>query len=229
MPIALSWSRLSDYQQCARKFFLKYVQKSFPQEDMSKSVHLVKGSNQHKQLEDYLMARKGMKEMPPGFDGAVTQTLPLLDGLLTAFKEAYPEAQVAAKVDWTPEEWFGPEAAWRAIWDATFLNPKEALIVDWKSGKVYEYGATYGQLHLSAVIALNRFPHLDYVDVMYAYIEHKKTEKFRVHRDQLPQVQKHFESEYDKVQVETQWQPEPNEFCKWCPATQKQCPMSRKL
>ena len=55
MAIALSWSRLSDYLQCPLKFKLKYLTKEFPPEDFEKSVHLVKGAQYHKQLEDYVL------------------------------------------------------------------------------------------------------------------------------------------------------------------------------
>ena len=42
-------------------------------------------------------------------------------------------------------------------------------------------------------------------------------------------VQQHFDDEFGKVQMEKNWDPTPNEFCKYCQATKGQCKFSRKL
>lgn len=62
--IALSWSRLSDYQQCPLKFKLKYIEKDkMFKEDESQSPHLVRGSNVHKALENYVVQKQSNGEM----------------------------------------------------------------------------------------------------------------------------------------------------------------------
>ena len=47
--MALSYSRLSDFNQCPRKFYLKYVEKAanFQMKQEDKSIHLVRGDNVH--------------------------------------------------------------------------------------------------------------------------------------------------------------------------------------
>lgn len=213
--------------QCPRKFQLKYIAKAFKEEE--KSIHLIKGTQIHKQLEDYVLAKKGQIIEPPGYSPEVKQALPLVDRIMGAYEYVHPEAQVACDVNWKPTEWFGKNTAWRAIFDLSALNETYGLIGDYKSGKVYNYTDECGQLHLSSCVALNRFDKLEYVDVAYFYVEHKKTEKIRITRDELPAIQSYFDGKYAEVQAETEWKPKVNEFCKWCPATQKQCPFSRKL
>jgi CRISPR/Cas system-associated exonuclease Cas4 (RecB family) len=225
--ISLSWSRLSSYNQCPRKFHLQFITKSFPEEE--KSIHLIKGEQLHKQLEDYVIAKNGGAAMPLGFSPEVRETLPYVDKLFALYSAVYPEAQVSAGRDWKPLEWFDKSTMYRAIWDVVALRDTTCFIGDYKSGKVYPYGSTYGQLHLSAVIALNRFPEVPEVNAAYIYIEHKKVHPIKVTRTELPQVQAHFEAEFEKVQKEVNWDPTPNEFCKWCPATKAQCKFSRKL
>lgn len=225
--IALSWSRLSDFQQCPRKFNLKYISKSFPKE--SESIHLVRGQQLHKQLEDYVIAKNGGSAMPLGFSPEVKDTLPYVDKLYTVYDQVHPEAQIACDVNWNQCEWFAKETAWRSIWDVVGLSPGTVFIGDWKSGKIYPYGSTFGQLHLSAVIALERFKDAPEVNAAYVYIEHKQITKIKVTRDQLPEVRDHFDSEFHKVNKEVTWDPTPNDNCKWCPATKAQCKFSRKL
>lgn len=235
--ISLSWSRLSDYNQCPRKFQLKYIEKAFPGE-AEKSIHLIKGEQLHKQMESYVLARLGVGQMPVSFSPEVQQTIPLIDRFFEAGYTVYPEAQVSASRTWSALEWFDKNTMYRAIWDVIAM--KEGVFIgDYKSGKVYDYTTGFGQLHLSAVIGLNRFPDKPYIDTAYIYLEHKKLHKIRVIRDEstrqeptdalLPVVQQHFEQEFEKVQAETEWRPKPNEFCKWCPANKAQCPFSRKL
>lgn len=238
--IALSWSRLSTFMQCPRKFHLTYITKSFPPED-GKSIHLVKGEQLHKQLEDYVIAKNGQSAMPLGFSPEVRETLPYVDKLFANFAEVYPEAQVAADVNWKTTEWFGKDTAWRAIWDVIALNPNIVYIGDYKSGKVYPYGEKPGQLHLSAVMALERWPNVPEVRAAYVYIEHKQIHPIKVVREEnvideqgkpvagLQSTKQYFVDWFDKVQVEKLWNPQPNEFCKWCPATKAQCKFSRKL
>lgn len=237
--IALSWSRLSTYTQCPRKFHLQFISKSFKEEE--KSIHLIKGEQLHKQLEDYVIAKNGGASMPLGFSPEVKETLPYVDKLFTLYKGVYPEAQIAATKEWKPTEWFGKDAGWRAIWDVAGLSPQTCFIGDYKSGKIYPYGEGYGQLHLSAVIALERFQDVPEVTAAYIYIEHKKVTPIKVVREpgqidstgkpiaHLAEVRDHFDSEFEKVQMEKNWDPTPNEFCKWCQATKAQCQFSRKL
>lgn len=224
--ISLSWSRLSTYTQCPRKFQLQFLEKAFPEEE--KSIHLIKGEQLHKQLEDYVIAKNGGGEMPAGFSNAVAQTLPLVDGLFQSFSAVYPEAQVSAGKDWKPLEWFDKKTMYRAIWDVIAMRPDAVFLGDYKSGRVYDYGSSFGQLHLSAVMALHRFE-VPEVHTAYIYIEHKKVTKFKVTREELPKIQAHFEAAFEKVQMEKEWKPTPNEYCKYCPANKKQCQFSRKL
>lgn len=225
--IALSWSRLSTYQQCPLKFHLSYITKSFPQEE--KSIHLIKGEQLHKQLEDYILAKNGSAPMPLGFSPEVKNSLPYVDKLFSMYDTIHPEAQVACDINWKPTEWFGKDVAWRAIWDASCLRQDTVFLPDWKSGKVYPLGNTYGQLHLSSTIALERWSNVPEVNCAYVYIEHQKITPVKVTRQDLPAVRAYFEKEFEKVQMEKAWDPTPNDNCKWCPATKGQCKFSRKI
>lgn len=238
--IALSWSRLSTFMQCPRKFHLQFISKTFKEEE--KSVHLIKGEELHKQLEEYVLAKNGQGVMPVGFSQPVRETLPYVDRLFTLYDSIFPEAQLACDVNWKPTEWFAKETAWRSIWDITGLKQATCFVGDYKSGKIYPLGDTFGQLHLSAVMGLHRFQETPEITAAYIYIEHKKIEPVRVTREptgevdakgkpvpHLKQVQLYFEQQFERVQMEKDFEPVANENCKYCQATRAQCKYSRKL
>jgi CRISPR/Cas system-associated exonuclease Cas4 (RecB family) len=226
--IALSHSRLSDYNQCPRKFQLKYIEKAFPQEDGS--PHLVRGSNVHKALETYIIKKKCKEEnIPPSSLNEVESTKPLIDNLFNIYGDVDPEAQVAVNDRWQKVEWFGKDAYYRCIIDLIAKNESDALIGDFKTGKIRDYDGWGGQLHLTATVILNVFPSLEKITMAYLYVDHKKTYQEVFTRADLPKLTAHFEEEHDKVNADTEFKPTVNEFCKWCPATKAQCPFSRKM
>jgi CRISPR/Cas system-associated exonuclease Cas4 (RecB family) len=206
---------------------LQFISKSFKEE--GKSIHLIKGEQLHKQLEDYVIAKNGGAPMPLGFSPEVRETLPYVDKLFSLYNSVHPEAQVACNIDWKPVEWFDKSTAWRAIWDVVGLRPQTCFIGDYKSGRIYPYGQGFGQLHLSAVVALERFQDVPEVNAAYIYVEHRKVTPIKVTREQLSEVRDHFNKEFEKVQMEKASDPTPNEFCKYCQATKAQCQFSRKL
>lgn len=238
---ALSHSRLSDYQQCPRKFKLKYIDKAanFQEDDKDKSPHLVRGGNVHKALENYVIKLKsGQEGIPPSSLPEVESTKPLINNYVAAFglQNVHPEQQVSVNKDWKQVEWFDRESYFRAIFDFIALkyegeNVTLVDIVDWKTGKFKDYSADQpGQLELSAAIAFNMWPHADKVRTRYVYVDHKKTITREFDRKTDAEfLTLHYIKEHKKVNEDNEFVPAANEFCKYCAATKLQCPMSRKL
>lgn len=228
--IALSWSRISDWNQCPRKFYLKYIEKGFPKEDASKSIHLVKGTAMHKQLEEYVYARiNGTDLSKVELSEACRNTVPLIEKIIGAFTQVWPERQVAVTYDFKPTTWFGSDVAFRSIWDFSGINPGHAVIVDYKTGKVAEYADECGQLHLSAAMG-NAVYEAQIVDIFYAFIEHKiikPAKPLQLTNDDFPHIQAFFKRIFDTVNSEKEWKARANQYCNWCPATKAQCPNSR--
>jgi CRISPR/Cas system-associated exonuclease Cas4 (RecB family) len=227
-PIALSHSRLSDYQQCPRKFYIKYIAKEWPKE--SDSPHLIRGSNVHKALENYIIKKTvGAEGLPASSLAEVEQTKPFVDKVIDQFTNVYPEIQLCVDDKWNKVEWFSKQAYFRAIIDMLALNPKKAFIGDFKTGKIHEYSGFGGQLHLAALMVMKAFDKLEEVSIAYIYVDHKQTFRLDFTRDDLPKLEAHFDEQYQIVNADASFQPKINEFCKWCEATKSQCQYSRKL
>lgn len=235
MTIALSWSRLSDYNQCPLKFKMKYITKdSAFKEDESASPHLVRGKNVHKALEDYVIQKQSNGQIPVKISSLpeVEKAKGFADRFLNNYQVVIPETQIAINRNWERVEWFSPDAYYRAIMDMIAINPTDVQIIDWKTGKVRDYDggpSGKGQLHLSAAIGLSLYPNIPEVRTTYAYVDHGQTLVKKFTQDDREELKAHFDAEHAKVNADTEFKPKVNEFCKWCPATRAQCPYSRKL
>lgn len=232
--IALSYSRISDYRQCPLKFKLKYLNKDpMFKEDESKSPHLVRGSNVHKALENYIVKKtSGQTIINPGSLPEVESTKPLIDKFVASYETVIPESQIAVNSDWQRVEWFDRSAYMRAIFDFIAIRPSDIVIGDFKTGKLRDYEGTDekpGQLHLSAAIALQMWPTVPQIHTMYLYVDHKTPiVKTFTQNDREPLVKK-FTEEHAAINADKEFKPTVNEFCKWCPATRSVCPFSRKI
>lgn len=226
--IALSHSRLSDYNQCPRKFYVKYIAKAYPEQ--TDSPHLIRGSNVHKALENYIIAKKVGKEgIPPSSMQEVELTKPFIDAIMAEFEVVHPEIQLAVDKNFKKVEWFAKDAYWRSIIDFLALNPTVGFIGDFKTGKMSDYSGWGGQLHLSAAMILSVFPTLEKVNAAYIYVDHKQMTKIEVTRDEVPKLLEHYEAEMVKVNSDGSFMPKTNDYCKWCECTLMQCQFSRKL
>lgn len=233
--IALSWSRLSDYNQCPLKFKLKYIEKDkMFKEDESASPHLVRGSNVHKALENYVVQKQSNGELEVKITSLpeVENTKPFVDRFLENYTVVIPETQIAIDKNWNRVEWFSKDAYYRAILDLIAIRPTDVAIIDYKTGKMRDYDggpSGKGQLHLSGAISLSLWKEVPEVTTTYAYVDHKQTISKKFTQEDREGLVKHFDSEYDKVNSDKEFRPTVNEFCKWCPATRAMCPYSRKI
>lgn len=227
-PIALSHSRLSDYIQCPRKFYVKYIAKEWPQE--TDSPHLIRGSNVHKALENYIIKKTTGGDLPTAHSlGEVERTKPFIDQIITQYQHVYPEIQLAVDKDFSKVEWFAKNAYYRAILDMLALNPTQGFVGDFKTGKINEYSGYGGQLHLAALMIMSVFPSLEKLAVAYIYVDHKQIFRLDFNREDMPKLREYFDEKYEEVNSDASFQPKINEFCKWCECTKKHCQYSRKL
>lgn len=233
MTIALSWSRWSDYDQCPRKFSLKYVAKAenFKEDPGQKSMHLVRGENIHKQLENYVLWKHELLTNPeavkPGLSPEAEAAVPLIERLWASSDTVLPESQIAVDKEWKRVEWFAKNAYYRAILDLVAIRQDHGIIWDWKTGKYQAYTSECGQLHLSAAIGIV-LKGWSYVDVAYIFLDHKKPASIRVTQEDAPRIIKIFDERHEMVNSDVTWAPKKNDNCGWCEATKAQCPHSKK-
>lgn len=221
--IALSYSRISDYLQCPYKFKEKYLDKTYP--DDSNNPAFKKGTEIHKQLENYVRGLSSDKKISVGKEAS--NVLPMLDRLHTNSLSMTPESQVAVNHEWQFCGWFDKSniVKFRAIIDLfVFVDEDTALISDYKTGKMYDLDTSpTSQLKLTAAIILSNYPQFKKVVCSYLYVEHKETVMQEFFQEDLEELRKPFNDLYDEIQREEEFKFKKNKYCNWCLSTT--CPV----
>jgi CRISPR/Cas system-associated exonuclease Cas4 (RecB family) len=216
-PIALSYSRLSDYEQCPLKFKSKYITKDYP--DDSNNPAFAKGTAIHKQLEEYILAKKSEKDKPLMGQHA-KNVVPMIDRLFENCTLVMAEKQLAVDLNWNQTDWFSkPDVVkYRAIIDMiAFYDSNTVLIADFKSGKFRDYSESEtSQLNLTAAMIFSLYPDVNKVTSIYLYVEHKQTVKVEFVRSQLDELKEPFDRMYNVVQSDEVFAHKKNQYCAWC-------------
>lgn len=225
--IAWSWSRLNDFEKCPRQAYWKhYVDKALrcPFEE---NEHLRRGKNAHFALENAVN-----KQAPLAAPWKVAQ--PAIDGIhkaQAAGAKVFTELQVALTKELNTTGWFTGEVWLRSIFDVLVRSKNKSLIVDWKTGKVYEM---YDQLKLFALTEFAINPAAEEVKTAYYYLDSNGKQLRKSYtRDHYPELLEEFSERAELIQVASEtpgpWEAKPSDFnCKWCPCTKYQCEFSRK-
>jgi len=238
MPIALSYSRLSQYEECPRRFQLNYILKAFPVEQ--DNPYFIRGNAIHKQLEMYALdayvKSQGMdsKVKVPKLSDASKTATKIVDNLIKTHDSIEVEQQLCVDKEWRPVSWFSKPtiAYYRVIVDLLAINAagRSAMVIDWKTGKVREYDdKETGQLHLTATTMFELMPEIDTIKTAYLFVDHRQSIARTFRREDLPQMKKPFIHAYNEVNSDEDFEPTPNPHCTYCPATKKQCPYARNM
>lgn len=215
--IAVSYSRIKDFEQCPLYFKEKYITKSFKEDSEAMSS----GLEQHKQIEAHI--RNGAA-LPKHLE----HLAPLIANIRRAHEWVEPEQELAVDAKWAPVGW--------RDWDNVYIRAKLDLaagrkdgrltIIDWKTGKV---GEGRDQMRLAAVMA---FAHYDAerIDAAYVWTGHKQSDPFTIERKEEESLREHWEERAHEIQVADQhgyWRPTPSGFCRRCPVAPSVCPFKK--
>ena len=207
-----SYSGLSLFKQCPRKFYLTRISKDIKEEEQD---HLIYGKAVHTAAEEY--GRDG-KPLPEKYKFIQ----PYVDTLMRTKGDKYYELKMALTADLEPCEFFDPEAWWRGIADFIAVNDGTALLVDYKTGKSARYADTK-QLEILSLALFKHFPKVKIVKgaLMFVVADKLVESKFYIEREE-----EYWES-WDKdiallnlcFESDT-WNPKSNFSCyRFCPVT----------
>lgn len=226
MNFALSPSAIKTFQKCPYQFFLKYIEGSLP---YTQSEAAARGDRLHKAMEQSLVSRQFVWP-EPATERVARSFFATCEKLRRAGWELHVEAEAATTRG-------GTACAYKAKPPTNFLRSRIDLyathpdhdfviVIDWKTGKVWELDTV--QLVVNA-LCLQALTGRRKYRMCFAYLDQDKIVE---HSLDVPLVP--FD-EYDKPQVDThfaglywtihniaaceadgQWPQKPNRFCRWC-------------
>lgn len=219
---AWSYSRLSNFETCPRKYAEISVYKRVRDEDSPASAE---GQKWH----DALAAR--IKKGTP-LPLQMRWMEPLMESFMRQPGEKYAEEQLAITSDLKTTGWFAKDVWCRSIFDFTLDMGNTAITIDWKTGR-HEITDFTQQRIASAVLMLHA-PELQEVKFGYYWTQKRKMTPNPpevVTRADIPKVFDALKprlATYNYAHEIDQFPPRQNDGCRWCPVKTCQFNKSRK-
>lgn len=211
--IAWSYSALTSYENCPRKYWATKIAKVVS--DVNQ--YNMAGDTDHTAIQHHL--QKGLS-LPPLLAGLQ----PLMDKIRAAPGEQYVEYPMCLKQDLGVTHFKDWDNAWvRGAGDFIKVNGQHATYLDWKSGKVRT--EVDDQIELTSLLLFAHFPAVQKVSGGLVYYNHGKISPHVVHRGDAPRLWNGFISRVklmEQSKIEDNWPVQPNPLCGWCPY--KACP-----
>jgi len=123
-----------------------------------------------------------------------------------------------------PTKWMAKDVWVRGIIDLGVVGSKEALLLDWKTGK---HRPDSYQLMLFAAFAFAFYPWIDRVTTGFIWLKDSKFDKETFTRDQVTEIWNEFLPRIKRLELafsDDRWQAKPSGLCKnWCPVGRNLC------
>lgn len=211
-PIAFSFSRLNQYEECPKKFHAVGIAKSVREVE---TQPMKDGKAAHKALE--LRVRDG-KVLPPN----LVHLESMAKVIVAAPGDKRTEQQLAINANYEPTGWFDKDVYCRAIVDLSVNNGPRAVLFDYKTGKM---SPDFTQMRLTGAVYFEHQPAVELLDLAYVWLKSKKITKETMRRDEIPDVWNGLLPRIQRYQDAfgaQDFPARPGRQCKWCPV--KSCP-----
>jgi len=214
MPTAWSYSSLSTFKQCPKKYYHLKVAKDVKDKG---SVAMSYGNELHKAAELHI---KNGEEIPKKFD--------FITKMLTSLKnirgEKHCEIKYGLTYDGTnlgPCGFFAKDVWWRGIADLVIVDGDKAFLIDYKTGKNAKYADT-AQLDALAAATFIHFPEVNTVKSALLYVVSNEFIRKKHKRELLNSYFAGFHPDLERLRVAEEsgvWNAVSTPLCGWCPVT----------
>jgi len=210
--ITWSYSSLSLYQQCPKKYYHLKVAKDI-KEPLGEAI--VFGNTIHKIAEEYVS--KGVP-IPEKYK----EIEPALESIRNMEGEKLCENKLGLTADLEPCGFFDKKVWWRGIADIIILQGDRALTIDYKTGKKSQY-ADLKQLEVLSLAIFKHFPQVKKVKAGLLFLFADDFVKADYSQDNQDEAWTPWISEVGQLQSSIEndvWNAKPNFTCRgWCPVT----------
>jgi CRISPR/Cas system-associated exonuclease Cas4 (RecB family) len=213
-PIAWSYSALTAYETCPRRYYLTRIAKTVVE---GQSQAMKDGNEAHKALE---LAGKGEMPLPKKYQSFQ----PVLDKVVAMPGENMFEYKFALTRTLQSTTYFAKDVWVRGVFDVASVNEATAVVLDYKTGKPKTDG---DQMKLFAGCAFALYPDVTKVKTGYIWLGHNRFDHETFTREDNSDIWKEFSirvHRLEKSAVEDDWPPRPSGLCRsWCPVGKKLC------
>ena len=208
---AWSYSALKVYEECPYRTYISRVRKI--KEPSGTAAD--RGTQIHQYAEDYVNGTAG--EMAKELIKFKSEFEELRQGFIDAKVEL--EGEWGFDIDWKTVGWLTPDTWARIKLDALVQEDEtSARVIDYKTGKRWGNEIAHGQQGLLyAIGTFFRYPHLQYVQTEFWYLDLGETAKKQYTRAQAMEFAPGFHRRAIKMTTEKDFTPTPNSSsCRWC-------------
>jgi len=208
---AWSYSALKVYEECPYRTYINRV----------KGVKEIagtaadRGTQIHQLAEDYVNGTIG--ELPDELKKFKNEFEELRELFIDAKVEL--EGEWGFDLDWSPVGWM-EKATWCRIKLDALVNENDASarVIDYKTGKKWGNEIAHGQQGLLyAIGTFFRYPHIQFVQTEFWYLDKGETTKKTYTREQAMAFAPGFHRRAIAMTTETEFAPTPSSnSCRWC-------------
>lgn len=213
MSTTWSYSNLSLYQQCPKKYYHLKVAKDV-KEPPSDAITF--GNEIHKIAQEYIESDKPIPEKYANVMQAPLDKLKAMPG------QKLCENKLGLTADLKPCGFFDRGVWWRGIADIIILQDDKAFTVDYKTGKSSKY-ADLKQLEILSLALFKHFPHIKKVKAGLMFLFAEDFVKADYHAEQQDELWTPWFSEVGLLEDSINsgvWNAKPNFTCRgYCPVS----------
>lgn len=219
-PASWSYTMLSNFENCPRKAWHMYIAKDLPKVE---TEAMKWGIRVHEAMEKRLDTGNRIT----GFKTPLPAEMEKFERFAAAFDGKRPRAEFWMQIDNQGRATSVPSQAWgKGKLDVLLLNDSEteALIVDWKTGKVREDPF---ELQVFSLLVRGWWPEIQKITGMYVWLSDLKAGKTYDLTDtgRVNARVREMWNAWTSLDPRKEWLPNPNPLCGWCPV--KKCEFNR--
>ena len=211
---AWSYSSLTSFETCARRFYFTKVSKEVVEPETEATRY---GTEVHEALE--FRVKEG-RPLPP----TMVKYEPFAARIANAKGATFCEMEIGLTKDFKETGFHDSDCWYRGIIDVGIDYGNVVALFDWKTGKVKN---DHDQLKLFSVSYMITRPHVEISRSGYIWLAHNKVTRKDVRKDETGVIWAEFVGRVQRLEAAydaDRWPPKPSGLCRgWCPVGRNRC------
>jgi hypothetical protein len=208
-PFAWSYSALTRFENCPKQYWHINVERDFKDKDNEFAA-------EGKKIHD-AMYKRVVKDIPLPLEFRSFESTAAK--FATAPGEKRGEIKLALNAKMQPVDFFAGDVWVRSIVDLLIVKSDEAIVVDWKTGKVKDDPT---QMALCAAVLSRWMPEITKFTTLFVFLKHRTILPHTFTARDMSGIWNAFQPRVDKIEQAlktTTFPAKSSGFCKFCPVT----------